>query len=83
MFHPLAPELSGITQDELYKKYNDLMKRLGQAYQSGPSAAVPQLQMMIASYQAEINRRQDKLMDDMQEKMKKDKDSGSSSYDIG
>jgi hypothetical protein len=82
MFHPLAPELTEVSQDELYKKYNDLMKRLGQAYQSGPSAAVPQLQMMIASYQAEINRRQDKTMAEMMEKVKKDKDSGSS-YNIG
>jgi hypothetical protein len=82
MFHPLAPELTAVSQEELYKKYNELMKRLGQAYQSGPSAAVPQLQMMIASYQAEINRRQDKTMGEMMEKVKKDKDPGSS-YDIG
>jgi hypothetical protein len=82
MFHPLAPDLSEVSQEDLYKKYNDLMKRLGQAYQSGPSSAVPQLQMMISSYQSEIARRQEKIMSDMMEKVKKDKDSGGS-YDIG
>ena len=45
--HPLAPDLSTVSDDELAKKYNDLNRRLGQAYRSGPSQIIPQIQMLM------------------------------------
>jgi hypothetical protein len=69
--HPLAPDLSTISDDELAKKYNDLNKRLGQAYRSGPSQIIPQIQMLMQDYQYELGRRQQKLMKEMEERADK------------
>jgi hypothetical protein len=64
--HPLAPDLSTVSDDELAKKYNDLNKRLGQAYRSGPSQTIPQIQMLMQDYQQELGNRQQKLMKEME-----------------
>jgi len=64
--HPLAPDLSTVSDDELAKKFNDLNRRLGQAYRSGPSQIIPQIQMLMQDYQNELGRRQDKLMKEME-----------------
>lgn len=64
--HPLAPDLSTVSDDELAKKYNDLNKRLGQAYRSGPSQIIPQIQMLMQDYQNELSRRQEKIMKEME-----------------
>ena len=71
MFHPLAPDLSGLTNDELHNKYNDLMARLNQAYRFGPAQAVPQLQMLQSHYQDEIQKRNAKQMEEMQKRSSK------------
>ncbi len=67
-FHPLIGDLSVMSMDDLHKKYADLNKRVGQAYRIGMSDAVQQLQMLMGDYQAEINRRNEKLMAEMAEK---------------
>jgi hypothetical protein len=69
--HPLAPDLSTLSDDELSKKFNDLNKRLGQAYRSGPSQIIPQIQMLMQDYQTEISRRQQKLMQEMEQRAEK------------
>ena len=71
--HPLGVDLSGMKDEELYKKLSDLNKRLTQAYRFGPTSVIPQLQMLLGDYQEEVNRRQKKSYDEM---MKKAKDSG-------
>jgi hypothetical protein len=68
MGHPLIGDLSVLTNDELHKKYADLTKRIGQAYRMGMSDAVQQLNMMLSDYQAEIQRRNEKMLADMAEK---------------
>ena len=68
MFHPLAPDLSGMSQDELNKKAAELSSRLNQAYRFGPSGAVQQIQMLQVHYQEELNRRYQKQMDDIAQK---------------
>jgi hypothetical protein len=70
--HPLLPDLSALSDDELYKKYEDLNKRTARAYRYGPSSVIPQLQMLTQDYQAEINRRQQKMIKDMEERANKD-----------
>ena len=65
MFHPLAPDLSGLSSDELFKKYGELQKRFNQAYRFGPASAIPQLQMMMEHYQVEISERNRKQMEEM------------------
>lgn len=69
--HPLAPDLSKLTDEEVANKFNELSKRLGQAYRSGPSQVIPQIQMLMQDYQAELARRQEKLMKDMEERANK------------
>jgi len=70
--HPLAPDLSVLSEEELHKKFNELQGRFTQAYRFGPVSVIPQLQMLIADYQAEIGRRQAKLMQEMEERANRD-----------
>lgn len=67
--HPLTPNLSVFKDDELNQKFADLQKRLSQCYRLGPATAIPQLQMLIQDYQAEIGRRNQKIMDEMNKKV--------------
>lgn len=68
MFHPLAPDLSELSPEELYAKHSDLQKRLNQAYKFGPSSAIPQIQMMMEHYQLEIGERNRKQMEEMSQR---------------
>lgn len=69
--HPLSPDLSTLTDDEVARKFNELSKRLGQAYRSGPSQIIPQIQMLMQDYQQELGNRQQKLMKEMEEHAEK------------
>ena len=65
MFHPLAPNLSGLSNEDLFQKYTDLQKRYNQAYRFGPASVMPQIQMMMEHYQIEISERNRKQMEEM------------------
>jgi len=69
--HPLSPDLSTLSDEEVASKFNELSRRLGQAYRSGPSQVIPQIQMLMQDYQEELNRRQQKLMKEMEERASK------------
>lgn len=60
--HPLGQDLSKLTDEELQKKFGDLQKRYMQAYKFGPVSVIPQIQMFMEDYQAEITRRNQKQM---------------------
>lgn len=66
MTHPLVPDLSQLSQEELAGKYNDLMSRLNQAYRIGPMALIPQMQMLLDDYRAELGQRQQKQLAEME-----------------
>lgn len=66
--HPLAPDLSGLSTEELYQKFSDLQKRYNQAYRYGPSSIIPQLQMIMENYQLEISERSRRQMEEMMAK---------------
>lgn len=66
--HPLAPDLSQLTDAELQKKQSELMNRLTQAYRFGNSAMVGQIQMLLEDYNAETQRRYQKTLEDMMAK---------------
>ena len=70
--HPLVPDLSKLSDDELHKKYGELMKRYQQAYNFGPYQIIDQLQMLMGDYQAEIGRRNQKQLEELQKLAKKD-----------
>jgi hypothetical protein len=52
--------------EELTTKYSELSKRYNQAWRFGPQSIMPQIQMMMDHYQAEINARTQKQMEDME-----------------
>jgi hypothetical protein len=66
--HPLVPELSNLTTEELHKKYNELTQKLNQAYRFGPSSAIPQMQMILENYRYEMDVRNRKLIEEMEAK---------------
>lgn len=66
--HPLAPDLSGLSMEELTTKYSDLSKRLNQAYKFGPHSIIPQVQMMLDHYQLEIGERNRRQLEEMNKK---------------
>lgn len=68
--HPLAPDLSTLSDNDLHKKHGDLVQRLSQAYRIGPSSIIGQLQMLLENYNSEIQRRNQKLMDELMKKGK-------------
>ena len=65
MFHPLAPNLSELSSEELFQKYTELQKRYNQAYRFGPTSIMPQLQMMMEHYQVEMSERNRKQIEEL------------------
>lgn len=70
MYHPLAPDLSQLTESQLHERYNELMSKMNQAYRFGPSSAIPQMQLMQAHFQEEIQKRHIKQLEEIQSKTK-------------
>lgn len=68
--HPLAPDLSTLSDNDLHKKHGELVQRLSQAYQIGPYGIIGQLQMLLENYNSEIQRRNQKIMDELMKKGK-------------
>lgn len=63
--HPLAPDLTKLTDDELQKKRSELQNRLTFVYRTGNADLVGQITMLINDYDIEIQARNQKLMDQM------------------
>jgi hypothetical protein len=74
MGHPLTPNLSEVPMDDLVNKYNDLYKRMGMASRWGNGAMLGQLRLILEDYQAEIDRRNAKQLEEMQNKSGQFKD---------
>lgn len=70
MGHPLTPDLSKLTLEELTTKFNDLMGRYNTAYRWGNSAMIGQLQMLIEDYQSEIDVRNRKTLEELEKNSK-------------
>jgi hypothetical protein len=66
--HPLVPDLAGLSNEDLHKKYNELVQKLNQAYRFGPTSAIPQMQMIIENYKYEMDTRNRKIMAEIEEK---------------
>jgi hypothetical protein len=64
--HPLAPDLSGLSDNDLQKRMSDLMKRLVFASQMGQTGSVMQLQMLYEDIQMEVGRRNQLEMEKLQ-----------------
>ena len=69
--HPLVSDLSGLSNEELTKKYNELMSKMNQAYRFGPTSVIPQMQMILENYRAEMDNRHKKTLEEMEQKSDK------------
>jgi len=79
--HPLQEDTSKLSETELTNKIIDLQKKVGVAYSLGNTHLVGQINMMLAAYEEDLQKRCTDKLAEMQKKSKKDDDS--SSYDIG
>jgi hypothetical protein len=70
MGHPLTPDLSKLSMDELTKKHSDLLSRITYAYRIGQADMVAQLQMLMEDYQNELNDRNRKQLAEMEKASK-------------
>jgi hypothetical protein len=70
MGHPLTPDLSKLTTEELNQKYGDLLKRITSAYRMGSSDMVYQLQLLMDDYQSELSNRNRKALEEMEKNSK-------------
>jgi hypothetical protein len=61
IMHPLVGNLSEMSTEDLHKKYNELMSKMNQAYRFGPTSIIPQMQMVIESYNVEYQKRMDEM----------------------
>lgn len=68
--HPLGPNLTELTDAELHKKHGELIARLNQAYRIGPHSVIGQLQMLLDDYNVEIQRRNQKVLAELNKKGK-------------
>ena len=64
--HPLAPDLSTLTDDELHTKRGELQSRMSQAYRMGSADMVSQLQLLLQDYAMEVERRNQVMLDQAQ-----------------
>ena len=64
--HPLAPDLTKLTDDELYTKRAELQNRLGYAYRIGNAEMVNQINLLIQDYMLESERSNRKMLEDAQ-----------------
>lgn len=69
--HPLVSDLTGLSNEELHKKYNELMQKYNQAHRYGPVSVLPQMQMILENYRYEMDVRNRKLLEEMEEKSDK------------
>jgi hypothetical protein len=63
--HPLAPDLSKLTDDELQQKRGELQNRLMMSYRIGNADLVMQVQLLLGDYDIELQTRNQKMMDQM------------------
>lgn len=70
MGHPLTPDLSKLTIEELNQKYGDLLNRITTAYRFGRPEMVQQLQMLMEDYKMELDERNRRQLEEMQKNSK-------------
>lgn len=68
--HPLTPDLSKLSNDDLYKKIGELQQKLTQSFRFGQSELSNQIQMVLGDYQNEAAVRNQKVMQDLESKNK-------------
>ena len=60
--HPLTPDLTNLSDEDLHTKRGELQSKMSRAYQMGSADMVGQLQLLIQDYAMEVERRNAKMM---------------------
>lgn len=68
--HPLAPNLTSLSDEELHSKRAELQNRLNFSFRSGYSDLVGQLQMLLQDYDMEIQARNQRMLANLQKNNK-------------
>lgn len=63
MAHPLAPDLTKLSDEELHTKHAELVTRMSFAYRMGHADMVGQMQLLLDDYVNEVNNRNQKMLD--------------------
>jgi hypothetical protein len=66
--HPLVGNLEELSNEELHKKYNELMAKFNQASKFGPMSVIPQMQMILENYKFEMDKRNRKTLEEIENK---------------
>jgi len=66
--HPLVGNLEELSNEELHKKYNELMAKFNQAHKFGPMSVIPQMQMILENYKFEMDKRNRKTLEEIENK---------------
>ena len=61
--HPLTPDLSGVSTEDLYKKQTELTNKLMFSYRMGQSDLVQQIQLLLDDYRMELEKRNREMLD--------------------
>jgi hypothetical protein len=69
--HPLVQDLTQLSNEELHKKYNELIQKYNQVHRIGPTSVIPQMKMILENYRYEMDARNRKLLEEMEEKSDK------------
>jgi hypothetical protein len=64
--HPLTNNLDSLSDDDLHSKRSELQNRLGMAYRMGNGDLVHQLQLVSGDYDMEVERRNQKMLEQAQ-----------------
>jgi hypothetical protein len=70
VFHPLAPNISELKDDELYAKITELGNKMNSAYRLGSGDALRQMQMLLSHYQEELSNRNRKKLEELEKNNK-------------
>jgi hypothetical protein len=70
MGHPLTPDLSKLSMEDLTNKISDLQRRLTYAFRIGQSDMVGQLQLLMQDYNTELSERNRRQLEEMEKHSK-------------
>lgn len=70
MGHPLTPDLTKLSMDELTNKMSELQKRLTWAYRVGQADLVGQIQLVMEDYHNELQERNRRQLEEMEKHSK-------------
>lgn len=68
--HPLSPDLTKLTTEELHTRHGELLKKLTMSYRWGKPELVQQLQLILDDFDQEIQVRNQRQLEEMQKASK-------------